>query len=90
MKRITASTNSQRWPRCKTASVETRKRDLVIRIADWSHDHDEPAFDVECYIGGIYDDDESKTFPCNRQSSGKRYAKAAAIAFAARQIRRLL
>ena len=61
MKRIQPSNNAQAWPRKAVSSVECRKRDLVIRVADWSKDRDEPGYDVECYIGGVYDWNESKT-----------------------------
>ena len=61
MKRLKPSPNEHQWPRQAVASVETRKRDLVVRIADWSRDREEPAFDVELYVGGVYDWDRSET-----------------------------
>jgi hypothetical protein len=89
MKTIQPSSNKEQWPRHAVESVETRKRDLVIRITDWMDDEDEPAFDVECYIGGVYDWNESEGFTL---SSGlnKAQAKQAAIAYAQAQIARLL
>lgn len=77
------------WPRRKTKSVETRKRDLVIRVANWLNDKDEPAYDVECYVNGVYDWNESKCFTL---SSGltKAEAKSRAITFAQEQTAKLL
>ena len=46
-------------PRHAVKSIECRKRDLVIRIADWRRMKDASGYDVECYIGGIYDYNES-------------------------------
>ncbi len=43
------------WPRHKVNLVETRKRDLVIRIADWTRNKDASGYDVEFYQGGVYD-----------------------------------
>ena len=83
MKRIKQSDNPQRWPREAVASVETRKRDLVIRIADWHRVKPQSGtggYDVEVYIGGVYDWNESKNFD----------TKPEAAAFAAQQIARLL
>jgi len=62
VKQIQESPNSHHWPRKKTPSVECRKRDLVIRITDWTRDEDEPAYDVEVYVGGVYDWNESQSF----------------------------
>jgi len=89
MKRIKASNNKQQWPRSEVKSIECRKRDLIIRIANWTRDKDEPAYDVELYIGGIYDFNESKTVAF---SSGytKEQAKQKAIEFAQKQISKLL
>lgn len=98
MKTIQPSANKHQWPRKAVESVECRKRDLVIRIADWSRQKDEPAFDVECYVGGVYDCNLSKTF-CMRggmaeavglTSDTKQQAKAKAVAFAQAQIAALL
>lgn len=69
-----------KWPRHKVPSVDCRKRDLVIRIADWSRDKDAAGYDVEVYIGGIYDWEESQV--CK--------TKCEAIAFAQKQIAELL
>ena len=89
MKQIKPSSNAHHWPRNAVKSVECRKKDLVIRITDWWRDKDEPAFDVECYIGDVYDYNESKVFAA---SSGltKKQAKIRAILFAQDQIRKLL
>jgi len=69
--------------------VETRKRDLVIRITNWLTDKDEPAYDVEVYDKGVYDWHQSESFTL---SSGltKEQAKEAAIEFAQNKIRELL
>ena len=89
MKRIKQSSNEHHWPRHEVKSVDCRKRDLVIRIADWMDDKDEPAYDVEGYIGGVYDWDESASFTL---SSGltKEEAKSAAVEFAVKQVTKLL
>ena len=63
------------WPRHKVQSIETRKRDLVIRIADWHRIKESTGtggYDVECYQKGVYDWNESENFD----------TKAQAIAFA--------
>ncbi len=73
------------WPRNKVSSVKTRPRDLVIRITNWLTDKDEPAYDVECYIAGVYDWNESKSFTLSSGLSAKE-ARLSAIEFAQRQI----
>lgn len=89
MKHIKPSFNKYQWPRKAVKSIETRKRDLIIRIADWSRDKDEPAFDVEVFIGGVYDWNESKS--CTFSEHGtKAESKKAAIRFACQQIATLL
>lgn len=93
MKRIKPTDNEHHWPRNAVATVECRKRDLVIRIADWSRDREEPAFDVECYIGGVFDWNEAKTFNFGHESAicqNKTEAKQAAIRYAQAQIAKLL
>lgn len=89
MNTIKPSPNKEQWPRSAVKSVECRERDLVIRITDWMSDEDEPAYDVEVYIGGVYDWNESKTFALSSGAT-KRQCKQAAIAFANGQIARLL
>ena len=89
MRQIKQADNSQHWPKQTVANVEIRKRDLVIRIADWTRNRDEPGFDVEVYIGGVYNFCESKC--CTIWEHGTRKAaKAAAVKFARYQIARLL
>lgn len=90
MKTIKPSENPQQWPRKACGSVECRKRDLVIRIADWTRDRDEPAYDVECYVGGVYDYHLSRTFCTKNAGKTKAEAKAEAIAYAQAQIAALL
>ena len=90
MRKIKPSPNKEQWPRQAVKSVECRKRDLVVRITDWMDDDGgEPAFDVEVYIGGVYDFNESKSFTL---SSGltKVQAKAAAVKYAGEQIAKLM
>ena len=87
---IKQSNNEQQWPRHAINSVECRKRDLVIRIADWTRTKDEPAYDVEVYVGGVYDWDLSKTFTTKNSNHTKAQAKAMAVQFAAKQIASLL
>jgi hypothetical protein len=89
MKRIKQTENKHNWPRKEYKSVDCRKRDLVIRIADWTRDKEEPAYDVECYIGGVYDWNESEACTVFEHKT-KAKAKAAAIAFAQKQIEKLL
>ena len=89
MKQITESTNKERWPRKQVASVEARKRDLIVRVSDWSKDRDEPAFDVEVYIGGVYDYNESKVF-AKSEHGDLATCKRLAAEFAAAQIAKLL
>ncbi len=55
MQRITPSRNKYSWPRHRVETLELRSRDLTIRIADWTRDRDAPGYDVEVYIGGVYD-----------------------------------
>lgn len=77
MKRLKPSSNPEQWPRQGVHSIETRKRDLVVRIADWSRvKNGTGGYDVEVYIGGVYDFNESENFD----------TKAEASAFAAKQI----
>lgn len=93
MKTIDPSPNKERWPRLKTPEVQCRKRDLVLRITDWMDDKDEPAFDVECYIGGVYDWNESESFTRWNGSGPRkspRQCKTEAVAFAHTQIAKLL
>ncbi len=90
MKRLSPSPNAQQWPRKAVSTVETRKRDLVIRIADWTRDGDEPAFDVECYVGGVYDYNLSQSFCTRNAGKTREQAKAEAIAYAQAQIAALL
>ena len=92
MKQLQASPNKECWPCCETKAVECRKRDLVIRVSDWTRqsiETGEPAYDVECYIGGIYDWNESKTFTLHSGLT-KKQAKQKAIEYAQAQIARLL
>jgi hypothetical protein len=85
MKRIKPSVNAHSWPRQEVKSIECRKRDLIVRIADWTRDKDEPAFDVEVYIGGVYDWSQSESCTFHRYGS-KLAAKNAAIKFAQEKI----
>ena len=92
MKRIQPSSNKHSWPRQAVPSIECRERDLIIRIADWSQpsiETGEPSFDVEVYIGGVYDWNESETLTLRKYKT-KDAAKAAAITFAQRKIKSLL
>lgn len=101
MKRIKPSkptgANGVSWPRHAVKSVEARSKDLIIRITDWTKDRDEPAYDVEVYIGGVYDWNESKIFPLseydkvfNYVHTPKEIARTKAISFANDQTARLL
>jgi hypothetical protein len=78
------------WPRHAVKSVECRKRDLVLRITDWTRDRDEPAYDVEVYIGGVYDWNQSQTFSTRNAGQTKREARTAAVTFAHTKIAELL
>ena len=90
MKRIKPSNNAPQWPRQSVKSIECRKKDLIIRIADWTRDRYEPAFDVECYVGGVYDWNLSKTFTTKSSNLTKEQAKLQAIQFAQKRILELL
>lgn len=90
MKTLKQSPNAHKWPRKAYPSVECRKRDLVIRITDWTKDRSEPAYDVECYVGGVYDWNESKTFSTVNAGQTKEQARAQAVAFAQAQVAKLL
>lgn len=90
MKQIKPTANTHEWPRKAVPSIECRKRDLVVRIADWTRYKEEPSYDVEVYVGGVYDFNLSKTFPVDVHGGTKAGAKAAASAFAAKQIAALL
>ena len=46
----------------KVKAVEVRRRDIVIRIADWTKDKDCPTFDLEIYSNGKYLDKVSSSF----------------------------
>lgn len=70
--------------------VKCRAKDLVIRIADWTRDRSEPAFDVEIYIKGVYNFDESKTFSTKSSNHTKQQARTLAVVFASQQIAKLL
>jgi hypothetical protein len=89
MKRITQTPNEHHWPRQEVKSIECRKRDLVVRIADWTRDRDDPGYHVEVYIGGVYDWNESKCCTIWEHKT-KAAAKTAAILFAQTQISKLL
>lgn len=78
------------WPKHKVDSVQCRKRDLVIRITDWTKDRDEPAFDVEVYNRGIYDWNESQCFLTRNAGKTRKQAKAEAIKFAQEYIQKAL
>jgi hypothetical protein len=89
MKMIKPSPNEHQFPRNAVKSVECRKRDLVVRITNWLSDKDEPAFDVEVYVGGVYDWNKSKSFILYGGLTRKQ-AKTAAVKFAGEQIAKLL
>ena len=77
------------WPRRLVKSVDCRKRDLVIRIADWTRQSPrtgEPAYDVEVYDKGVYDWNLSQTFTTASSKRTKGEARKLAIAFACKQI----
>ena len=92
MRKIKPSPNPEHWPRKAVASIECRPRDLIIRIADWTRqapETGEPGYDVEVYIGGVYDYHQSKTHTLYNHGTKER-AKVAAVAFARAQIAKLL
>lgn len=90
MKLIQPSPAPHYWPRNPVKSIETRKRDLVIRIADWTRDREEPSYHVEVYVGGVYDFNLSEVFRTKNAGKTKAQAKAEAVAFAQKQIAALL
>ena len=88
-KKIEPSKNEHQWPRQAVKQVECRKRDVVVRVSNWLRNRDEPAIDVEVYIGGVYDFNESKSFTVNSGLT-KQQCKAQAASFAGQQIAKLL
>ena len=90
MKTIQPSKNKHQWPRQAVEPVQCRKRDLVLRIADWTKDRDEPAYDVEIYVGGVYDFNLSASFTTKSAGRTKKQARAAAVAHAQASIEKLL
>lgn len=89
MKTIAPSKNSHQWPRRAAPSVKCRKQDVVIRIANWLKDKNEPGYDVEVYIGGVYDWNESKSFTLSSGLTPSE-ARARAAVFAGEQAKKLL
>jgi hypothetical protein len=89
VKQIQPTPNEHQWPRNAVKSIECRKKDLVVRISNWLRDKDEPGYDVECYIGGTYDWNESECFTIHKYAT-KNAAKKAAVAYAQNQIAKLL
>lgn len=77
--------NDHSWPKNTVRSIECRKRDLVIRIANWLRDKDEPAIEVECYFRGVFDWNESQSFTRFSGLTPKR-CRDRAIKFAQDQI----
>lgn len=83
--RVSNRVTKTSWPRHLVTSVECRERDLVIRIANWtrqSPETGEPAYDVEVYVGGVYDWNLSKVFTTAHGNRTKAEARKQAIAFA--------
>lgn len=77
------------WPRNRVESIKCRKRDLVIRVSNWTRQSPrtgEPAYDVEVYENGIYDWNKSETFTTAYSGRTKQQARQAAIAFAQKQM----
>ena len=89
MKQIKPTANEHNWPRSRVKAVKCGKRDLVVRITNWMSDRDKPAYNVEVYIGGVYDWNESECFPMHQHKT-EETCKALAIAFANAQIAKLL
>lgn len=84
--------DNEQWPRREVKTIKCRKRDLVIRIADWSRqsmETGEPAYDVEVYIGGVYDWDQSDSFTLRKYKT-KAEMKSQAVRFARAKIAELL
>lgn len=89
-KRIKPTENAAQWPRQGVKSVECRKRDVVVRVADWTKcKSQEASIDVEVYIGGVYDFNESKSFSL-WQGLTLSEAKRQAANFAGTQIAKFL
>ena len=78
------------WPRNIVKSVDCRKRDLVIRITNWTDDKDEPSYDVEIYDKGVYDWNLSESFCTKNAKRTDAQAKRLAISFASKRIKELL
>lgn len=71
-------------------SVLARQRDLVIRIADWTRDSNEPGFDVEVYVTGDYSYQESETFTTRSSWHTRKQAREQTVDFVCKQVRKLL
>jgi hypothetical protein len=69
--------------------LECRNRDVVIRLANWLDDKDEPGYDVEFYIRGRYIDSCSECFTLHKWKYPAR-AKKEAINFITRQLKKEL
>ena len=82
MKRLQPSNNEHHWPRHAVKSIETRKRDLVIRIADWHRikpENGTGGYDVEVYVGGVYDFNLSQNCDTKAQAVAVAQAKIAEL-----------
>lgn len=88
MKVLRRGQTESSWPRQRVKNVDCRKRDLVIRLTDWLDDKNEPAYDVECYIGGVYDWHESQSFTLHKYHEASK-CKQLALAFMQRQTAKL-
>jgi hypothetical protein len=80
------------WPRNIVKAIDCRKRDVIVRIADWSRQSPgsgDPGYDVEVYVHGVYDWNLSKCFTL---SSGltKTQAKQAATKYAGEMLTKIL
>ena len=74
------------WPKHLVKSIDCRKKDLIIRITDWTKDKNEPAFDVEFYYKGVYDFTKSKSFTTKSSNTTKKHALILAKDFACKLI----
>jgi hypothetical protein len=77
------------WPRHLVKLIDVRERDFIIRVTNWLDDEDEPGYDVECYINGVYDWNESKCFTLHSGLTPEQ-AREHAARFAQSQTAKLL
>jgi len=71
--------------------IPIRKRDLlIIKIADWSKDKDEPAIDLEVYKNGKFDSKLSAVYGIGNEYGYQSPTKRLALTAATNKAERIL